>query len=156
MSKFLCVLICSRLQCSAAQCRSLRRTLRMCEYVCVCVSRWLCVHSTVNWSGCSLDWMEKGPGQEVHSASADGRARCVAITQHSSSTGHAQRGHASRLTQHHHTHPSSSSSSFCSRGLFEPVSWRWRRQSFLLFLIWPSKAMHEDSRLTGKGGGLFF
>ncbi|KAA8583999.1 hypothetical protein FQN60_015207 [Etheostoma spectabile] len=31
--------------------------------------------------------MEKGPGREVHTASADGRAHCVAITWHSSSLG---------------------------------------------------------------------
>lgn len=117
--------------------------------VCVCVSRWLCVHSTVNWSGCSLDWMEKGPGREVHTPSADGRAHCVAITRHSSSLGMLS---GPRPTHHHHHHHPLS-----SQGLFEPVSRRWQRCS-LLFLIWPSKpgvgtVGWQEGR---KGGGVFF
>lgn len=116
--------------------------------MCVCISHWLCVHSTVNWSGCSLDWMEKAPGQEVHATSTDGRAHCVAITWYSSLLGMLSEPHPTHTTTH-------------LPGLFKQVSWRWKwlwwcsLSLSLSFLIWPSKIGMGTVGWQGRRGVFF-
>lgn len=120
----------------------------MCDYVCVCVSSWLCVHSTVNWSGCSVDWMEKGSG--ARSASL-----CISRWESPLCCHHIAfllTGHAQWATPHIYAPPPSPSTfppPASTRGLFEPVTLR--------FLIWPSKPGAGTVGCQGREeGGLFF
>lgn len=142
MSKILCLLGC----CSAVRCRAEREPLTNTKNVlicaCVCVSRWLCVHSAVNWSACSLDWMEKGP--RARSASADGRARCVAITRHSCSLGMLRKPRPT------HQQPPIPPKACLNQSVRGGSDFFFNLSFFSLF--WPSQSGNGNSRLTGGEG----
>lgn len=98
--------------------------------------------------------MEKVPGGSggeggvsAHTASADGRAHCVAITWHSSSLGMLRR-----------PRPTSTTSNPLP-GLLEPVGRRWRCCFLLLLLFFfdlHSQAKGKVGRQQRKGGCCFF
>lgn len=104
---------------------------------------WVCVHSTVNWSGCSLDWMEKGPGREVHTLSQQMGEPTVLPSQGIPPHWACSVGHTP-----HTTKPAPPRA--CLNQLDKGGG------AALWFLIWPSKPGMGTVGWQGrKGGGVF-